>query len=159
MRTAPTPTILALWAAACAGPPPEDQDITDAFEFPSPGDNIGSGTSETEDAPPPPGDGTIAGSYGIFVERTCTIVWSISGYQLYEGELAWAVELLDPTTDCSDVGETWGELSVFEGAASFERNYIGQASYAGGALSWSTRGYIPGAGGGNYYYAGASAYD
>ncbi len=104
------------------------------------------------------GTGDIyAGTYGLYIEATCGIIWDMTGTAI--GDLAWDVDLnVNAATDCSGVGDTYGYFEVRYGAAYFAYYYVGYAWYGGGAVGWSTYGYITGGGGGYYWYEGRAYY-
>ena len=99
-----------------------------------------------------------AGTYGLYIERTCGIIWDMTG--IASGDLSWDVNLyVDPgPTDCSGAENTYGTFVVQYGYAYFSNSYVGWANYGGGSISWATYGYIYGAAGGRYYYYGFAAY-
>ena len=116
----------------------------------------GAGTTGGTTGPGGTGDIT-AGSYGLYIESTCGIIWDMAGAAT--GDLAWSVNLtVNAATDCSGAADTSGSFEVASGSAYFNNGYVGTATYAGGALAWATNGYITGGGGGSYYYAGQATY-
>ena len=107
---------------------------------------------------PDGGTGDItAGTYGLYIESTCGIIWDMTGAAT--GDLAWSVNLtVNAATDCSGAADTSGSFEVASGSAYFDNGYVGAATYGGGALAWATNGYVTGGGGGSYYYAGSASY-
>ncbi len=170
MKRAHLPIAAFFVAVACGHTEPDDKDITDGFDFPVPGDNVagggGSGTDggeagggSTGGFDDTPGEGTIDGLFGLFVEDDCSIYWELTGNQVASADLAWDVALINPDSDCGGVDDMAGTLEVEFGSAYFSGNYIGAATHGGGALSWASYGYLIGAVGLGYYYIGTASYD
>jgi hypothetical protein len=101
--------------------------------------------------------GDISGTYGLYIESTCGIIWDMSGPST--GDLSWDVAMtVNAATDCAGAADTAGSFEVSGGSAYFENSYVGTATYGGGAVAWATSGYVTGGGGGSYYYAGSATY-
>lgn len=95
----------------------------------------------------------------LVVDAGCEVVWEISGYTCAGCDLGWEVDLSHSSASSCDFGsDTSGVFEVVGGAAYFNGDYWAAASAGGGALSWSTAGYVYGSGGGTYYYAGSGTY-
>jgi|GEM_PF-1304824 len=109
------------------------------------------------------GSGDVGDLHGVagvwIVETECDVVWTMSGEQCPGCDLGWDTDLeLSDAGSCPFGTDTSGTFEVVAGAAYFRGDYWGAAAYGGGSVAWASAGYIYGAGGYTYYYAGSAAY-
>lgn len=109
---------------------------------------------------PGPVVGDFSGIGGVMiVEAGCELVWDLAGRQCSGCDLGWDVSLeVSPSSSCDFGTDTSGVLEIGGGAAYFNGDYWGAATARDGAVSWATAGYIYGAGGYTYAYAGSGLY-
>jgi len=103
----------------------------------------------------------IHGTAGVYiVDLDCTIIWEMSGpHSCSTCDLMWDVSLTaTDTSTCSFATDTAGTFQVTSGAAYFNGDYWAAAAAAGNAVAWETIGYVYGAAGYAYVYAGSAAY-
>ena len=126
-------------------------------------DDSGTGiatTGEGEGEGEGEGVGDITATGGVLiVEAGCEVIWDISGSQCSGCDLGWDASLaLSDSTSCDFGDNTSGTLEVSGGALYFGGDYWAAATTGGNAISWATAGYVYGAGGGTYVYAGSGTY-
>ena len=137
-----------------------DSDEPDASDGPETGWVRESGRPPTTTSVPAPDVGAIVGTAGVLiVEEDCDIIWGMDGPPCAGCELGWDVDLMITSAgSCSFGSSVSGRFVVEYGAAYWSDAYWGEAVTGGGTLSWMTAGYVYGAGGYSYLYAGAAVY-
>ena len=168
--------LIASTAMACVFEKESEQHDDDVLDKHQPG-NGGSGATRPEDTSGPEGwSDEGGGSTGggpdtddigdmtgmamvIIQELDCDIIWDMSGTHCAGCGLEWdTLFSLSSSGSCEFGTDTSATFEVISNAAYMNDDYWGQAIYGSGSIYFYTVGYVAGAGGYSYYYAGFADY-